>query len=277
MWAWLRGGKCGLSEQNFIDVATDHAHRIMLMARASTSHDETDDDLNRAQRRAARAEHRLPPVLALLLALTLYLLLPSSVLPLWLRLAVVTIGIVLLIPVIALNPHRLRRQTKWSRFLSVGQSLALMAVNQYAMVHLIIQLVTEKNTDGPSLLLAAVQVWVTNVIAFALVYWELDRGGPVARRHDKRSDLPFADFRFPQDEDHDSIVEVAARSSEKLDWMPSFIDYLYFSGTNSMAFSPTDTMPLSPRAKSLMLAEAFGGFILLALVIANAVGQLGQP
>lgn len=214
-------------------------------------------------------------MLALLLALILYLLLPSSVLPLWLRLTVVGVGIAFLGPLIVLNPHRLRRQTKWSRYLSVSQAIALMAVNQYALVHLIIQLVSAKNTDGPSLLLAAVQVWVTNVIAFALIYWEMDRGGPVSRRHDKRRELPFADFRFPQDEDHDAIVEVAARSSEKLDWMPSFVDYLYFSGTNAMAFSPTDTMPLSPRAKALMLTEAFGGFVLLALVIAHAVSQLG--
>lgn len=245
------------------------------MSIASQTHDETDDGLNRARTRAARAEHRLPAVLAVLVALTLYLLLPNSVLPLWLRLTVVGVGIVLLIPVIALNPHRLHRQTTWSRYLSVGQSIALMAVNQFAMVNLIVQLVTAKNSDGPSLLIAALQVWVTNVIAFALIYWEMDRGGPVARRHDNRSELPFADFRFPQDEDHDAIIEVAARSSEKLDWMPSFIDYLYFSSTNSMAFSPTDTMPLSPRAKALMLTEAFGGFVILALVIANAVGQLG--
>ena len=245
------------------------------MSIATQTHNETDDVLNRAQESAARAEHRLPAVLAVLVALTLYLLLPNSVLPLWLRLTVVGVGIVLLIPVLVLNPHRLRRQTTWSRYLSVGQALALMAVNQYAMVHLIIQLVTAKNSDGPSLLIAALQVWVTNVIAFALIYWEMDRGGPVARRHDNRKELPFADFRFPQDEDHDAITEVAARSSEKLDWMPSFIDYLYFSSTNSMAFSPTDTMPLSPRAKALMLTESFGGFVMLALVIAHAVGQLG--
>ena len=69
--------------------------------------------------------------------------------------------------------------------------------------------------------------------------------------------------------------EVAARSSATLDWMPSFMDYLYFSGTNSMAFSPTDTMPLSHRAKALMLLESFGGFVMLALVIAHAVAQLG--
>ena len=240
------------------------------MARTLESHDTTDDGLNRAQNRAARAEHRLPAVLAVLVALTLYLLLPSSLLPLWLRLTVVGVGIALLVPVLVLNPHRLRHQTTWSRYLSVGQALVLMAVNQYAMVHLIIQLVTADKADGPSLLLAAVQVWVTNVIAFALIYWEMDRGGPVARRHDERNKLPFADFRFPQDEDHDAITEVAARSSARLDWMPSFVDYLYFSSTNSMAFSPTDTMPLSPRAKVLMLTEAFGGFVMLALVIARS-------
>lgn len=214
-------------------------------------------------------------MLAVVVALTLYLLLPSSVLPLSLRLTVVGVGLVLLVPVLVLNPHRLRRQTRWSRYLSVGQALLLVGVNQYAMVLLIIQLVTAENVSGPTLLLAALQVWVTNVIAFALLYWELDRGGPVTRRHDERADLPFADFRFPQDEDHDAITEVAARSSYKLDWVPSFIDYFYFSGTNSMAFSPTDTMPLSPRAKALMLAEAFGGFVVLALVIAYAVGHLG--
>jgi|SRR5690554_1162034 len=244
------------------------------MARAADGQQKANSRFDRAQKRAARAEHRWPAVLALLLALTLYGLLPNSVLPLWLRLSVLGVGVALLLPLLILNPHRLLRETVWSRRLSVGQALVLVAVNQYAMVHLIIQLVTSRNSDGSSLLVAAVQVWVANVIAFALVYWELDRGGPVARRHEKRSELPLADFRFPQDEDHDAIDEVAARSSQKMDWMPSFIDYLYFSGTNSMAFSPTDTMPLSPRAKALMLTESFGGFVMLALVIAHAVGQL---
>jgi hypothetical protein len=245
------------------------------MARAKESTSKANERRERAEKKAARAEHRWPAVLALLVALTLYGLLPSDVLPLWLRLTIVGVGLALLVPVLILNPYRLHRQTQWSRWLSVGQALMLMAVNQYAMVHLIIQLVTAKESNGSSLLVAAVQVWVANVIAFALVYWELDRGGPVSRRHEKRSDLPFADFRFPQDEDADAIDEVAARSSEKLDWAPSFMDYLYFSGTNSMAFSPTDTMPLSHRAKALMLAESFGGFVMLALVIAHAVGQLG--
>jgi len=128
------------------------------MVRATKSQDSSDEHLNRAQKRAARAEHRWPAVLALLLALTLYLLLPNSVLPLWLRLTIVGIGLALLIPVLILNPHRLRRQTAWSRRLSVGQALVLVAANQYALVHLIIQLVTSEKSDGQPLLIAAVQV-----------------------------------------------------------------------------------------------------------------------
>ena len=97
----------------------------------------------------------------------------------------------------------------------------------------------------------------------------------VIRTQTERKDLPAADFRFPQDEDHDAVTEVASRSSAKTNWTASFVDYLYFSGSNSMAFSPTDAMPLSHRAKVLMGIESFAGFVILALVIARAVSLLG--
>ncbi|MGO4807041.1 hypothetical protein AB4089_18170 [Arthrobacter sp. 2MCAF15] len=225
--------------------------------------------------RQARAEHRWPAVIGLLIALALYATLPTTFLPA-VRYSVVVVGLALLIPLIILNPRRLVRETRWSRHLSVGQALLLVVANEAALVQLVILLTNSGNSNGPTLLLAALQVWVTNVIAFALVYWELDRGGPVTRRHATRHELPRADFRFPQDEDHDAVQEVAARSSVKTDWTASFVDYVYFSLSNSMAFSPTDTMPLSARAKSLMGLEAFGGFVLLALVIAHAVSLLGQ-
>ena len=220
------------------------------------------------------AEHRWPAVIGLLAALGLYGTLPTTFLP-GVRYTVV-VGLGLLIPLVALNPRRLTRETRWSRYLSVGQALLLVLANEVALVQLVIALTSANNSDGPTLLLAALQVWVTNVIAFALVYWELDRGGPVLRRLTPRPGLPRADFRFPQDEDHDAVKEVAARSSVKTGWTAAFIDYLYFSLSNSMAFSPTDTMPLSARAKALMGLEAFGGFVLLALVIAHAVSLLGQ-
>lgn len=223
---------------------------------------------------AARAEHRWPAILALLVALGLYALLPSQFFP-PLRYGVVALGLVLLIPVIAANPVRFQKQTAWSRGLSIGQILMLLIANQIALVQLVVQLVGADKSDGPALLLAALQVWITNVIAFALLYWEMDRGGPVIRTQTARAELPRADFRFPQDEDHDAVTEVAARSSATTNWTASFVDYLYFSASNSMAFSPTDTMPLSHRAKLLMLVESFAGFVILALVIARAVSLLG--
>jgi len=225
-------------------------------------------------KREARAEHRWPAVVALLVALTFYATLPSMFFP-PLRYAVVALGIVLLVPLIIANPTHFTRQTKLTRILSLAQVSILLLANQVALVQLIIELVSAGKQDGPSLLLAALQVWITNVIGFALLYWELDRGGPVTRTRATRKSLPWADFRFPQDEDHDAVDEVAARSSIKDDWTPSFVDYLYFSSSNSMAFSPTDSMPLSHRAKLLMLVESFAGFVMLALVIARAVSLLG--
>jgi hypothetical protein len=169
----------------------------------------------------------------------------------------------------------MHRETRWSRRIATAQALLLVAANEVALVQLVILLTTSKHNDGPADLVSALQVWVTSVIAFGLVFWELDRGGPVSRRHTPRHQLPPADFRFPQDEDHDAIAEVAARSSSRIDWVASFFDYVYVSLSNSMAFSPTDTMPLSLRAKSLMALESFGAFVMLALVIARAVSLLG--
>jgi hypothetical protein len=103
---------------------------------------------------------------------------------------------------------------------------------------------------------------------------ELDRGGPVQRVKLARAELPPADFRFSQDEDDDAVDEVAASSSARVDWAPVFVDYLYVSVTNSSAFSPTDTMPLSSRAKLLMSIQAISALIVSLLVIAKAVGGL---
>lgn len=227
----------------------------------------------RAEENPERAEHRWPAAVAVLVAIVLYGLLPSSFTPA-LRYVVVGLCLAMVIPLIALNPHHLKRETPWSRLLNHVLIGLLLVANLLALGQLVVQLVTER-TDGPGLLLAAVQVWVTDVITFALVYWEMDRGGPIARRNLPRAEVELADFRFPQDEDRDAIDEVRGRSSKESDWMPGYVDYLYFSASNSMAFSPTDAMPLTYRAKLLMVTEAFAGFIILALVIARAVSLLG--
>ncbi len=221
-----------------------------------------------------RGEHRWPAFVAVLVALTLYALLPSSFLPA-VRFSVVGIGLLLLIPVFVLNPLRMSKQTTWSRALSIALASLLVAANGVALIQLVMQLVTGDKDDGLTLVLAAVQVWTTQVIGFGLLFWELDRGGPVVRSMSPRSELPEADFRFPQDENGDTVKEVAAGSSQKSGWTANYLDYFYFSATNSMAFSAADAMPLTHRAKILSVIEAFGAYVLLALVIARAVSLLG--
>lgn len=227
-----------------------------------------------AQERRSATEYRWPPVAAILVALALYATLPSDV-PVVLRVVVVAVGLILIVPVVVLNPRRIDRETRWSRRLSVTQVLLLLVANHVALAIVMHALLSSEKKDGPLILLATLQVWVTNVIAYGLAYWELDRGGPVSRRIRPRNRLPHADFRFPQDEDADAVREVAAGSSEHSGWVAAFIDYLYFSLTNSMAFSPTDVMPLTTRAKILMGLESFVAFVILALVIARAVSLLG--
>ena len=222
--------------------------------------------------RTALSEHRWPAVAGLLVALALYAFLPNELVGV-LRFAVVGAGIALLIALSIVNPHRLTRQTTWSRRLSVGFALLLVGANQVTLVLLVFKLVGGHH-DAPGLLLAALQVWVANVIGFALLYWELDRGGPVVRTSWERTMLPAADFRFSQDEDDDAIEEVAKGSAARQDWTPRFVDYFYTSLSNSMAFSATDAMPLRQRTKLLMGLQAFGGFVILALVIARSVSIL---
>lgn len=219
-------------------------------------------------------EPRLPAALAVLVAIALYSLLPTKLLieP---RFVVPALELLLFIPLVAANPRRMTRGNRELRRLAIALVLLIALSNAVALVLLIRQLVGGAGEDqAATLLLAAGQVWLTNVLVFALAYWELDRGGPVSRTQIARPRLPIADFRFPQDEDHDAVQEVAKRSSEKSGWAPGFIDYLYVSVTNSSAFSPTDTMPLSPRAKMLMAVESVSALVLSVLVISYGVGQL---
>jgi hypothetical protein len=213
-------------------------------------------------------------VVALVVAGVLYGLLPDSLL-LGPRLLIPALEAVLLVAVLAANPRRLARETRLSRYASLALTGVVLLTNLTAEGLLVMHLVTADKSNGSALLIAALQVWATNVIAFGLLYWELDRGGPVARARSPRDQLVLADFRFSQDENGDTVVEVADGSSEKSDWVPTLVDYLYVSTTNSSAFSPTDTMPLSHRAKSLMGVQATAALIITLLVIARAVSALG--
>lgn len=207
-------------------------------------------------------EHRLPVAVAILANLALILFIPEKVqlLPAW---VVPLLGSLLLIPLIAFNPRRLTRETTWSRWLSISLAILLTVANQITVVLTIVQLVHGRASGG-TVLLTALQVWVSSIIAFALVYWELDRGGPVARRQPQLWKTTAADFRFPQNDD-----QTGGKG-----WRPAYLDYLYVALTNMMAFSPTDTMPLTIRAKMIMGYQSLAGFILLALVISRAVNIL---
>lgn len=201
-------------------------------------------------------------LVAIVIALLLYVLLPGTVdiIPDWI---VPTLCGLLLIPLVVLNPRRLSLETTWSRVASVAIAVLLTLANQLTLAATIGQLLSGQ-AKGAEVLVSVLQVWGTNVIAFALVYWELDRGGAVARRTLGVDDDATLDFRFPQEDG----------SHRNHGWQPEFLDYAYFSLTNMMAFSPTDVMPLSRRAKLLMAYQAVTAFIVLALVISRAVNIL---
>ncbi len=207
-------------------------------------------------------EHRWPVLLFTVAALAVYFLLPGNItfLPSWI---IPAVGVLVLVPLVLINPRHLNRETKWSRWIGVGFAAGLAAINQVYIV-LIIRHLVAGSISGPGILLTALGVWITNVVAFALVYWEIDKGGPVARRLEGLRDDAQQDFRFPQ---QDNTVGFDG-------WMPQFFDYAYFSLTNMMAFSPTDVMPVSLRAKALMAYQALTGFVILALVISRAVNIL---
>ena len=223
-------------------------------------------------RRTAAGENRLPPAVAVVVAIVVYALLPSSV-QLTNRLVIPAVEVLLLVALIVTNPRRMTRETRWSRWLSIALATIVILANLASLGILVSQL---SSTNGSQLLVAAMQTWVTNVIGFALLYWELDRGGPVARRREDRSEIPAADWRFSQDENDGAVIEVKRTSSKSADWIPIFVDYAYVSLTNSSAFSPTDTMPLSSRAKILMGIQATAALLTSLILVAFAVGSLGN-
>jgi hypothetical protein len=157
-------------------------------------------------------ENRLPPALAVVAALVVYALLPTS-LQLLGRFVIPGVEVLLLLALIVANPRRITRQTRWSRTLSIGLAVFVIVSNLVSLGLLIAEL-SNSATSGENLLVGAMQIWVTNVIGFALLYWELDRGGPVARRNEPREKLPAADWRFSQDENADTVSEVSRTSSE---------------------------------------------------------------
>jgi len=208
-------------------------------------------------------ESRWPMATAVVVLVVLTVLLPHSLIvhPRW---PVPLIEGLLLLAVIIGDPGKIDRRSKVEHGLTIGLVVVLAVNALWATSQLIVELIRggAAVNSANTLLAAGAMVWVSNCIAFALLYWDLDSGGPAARAHG----LPaHPDFAFPQQLDP---------SLASPDWRPRFIDYLYLGFTNATAFSPTDAMPLTRTAKALMAAESMLSVVTVLLVAARAVNIL---
>lgn len=180
-------------------------------------------------------------------------------LPWWIWLLAAVPEVVLLLPLALQWPRHRLEQMGQRRSVALALVAVISGGNALALVALIGSLLSGQEKSGTELLLKGATIWATNVIAFGLWFWGLDRGGPI-RRLDPHPPPP--DFQFPQLE-NPKLAEP--------DWQPHLIDYVYVSFTNSIAFSPTDAMPLTRWAKLLMLAESASSAITVLLVAARSV------
>jgi hypothetical protein len=206
------------------------------------------------------------PAVALVIAMQLLLALVSRsqhwklwVFPWWVWLIPVVPELLLLLPLAWSRSRRRLQQLGHRRTVAIALLAVVSFANALLLLAVIASLVSGNERSGAQLLLKAITVWTTNVVAFGLWYWAFDRGGPVRRL---RPDQPPPDFQFPQMEN----PQLAAPG-----WQPQLVDYLYVSFTNSIAFSPTDSMPLSRWAKLLMLTESALSSMTILLVAARAV------
>jgi uncharacterized membrane protein len=217
-----------------------------------------------AWRRRTRGELRWPVSVTVVVAIVLQILLPDQLslrpLPGWLMPALEG-G--LLVGLAISNPVRIEHRARFVRWGSLVLIFVLTSANATSAVLLVREILTGHAGNSPGPLLASgAAIWATNVIAFALWYWEFDRGGPVHRAH---GTFQYLDFLFPQ---------MTVNDLTPPDWEPYFVDYLYLSFTNATAFSPTDVMPLARWAKLTMLVQSAVSLALAALVIARAINIL---
>jgi hypothetical protein len=183
---------------------------------------------------------------------------------LWWMWLVVAVPYVCLSATLVVGLGRLFRHDR-RREIVIALLVLVWGCNVLAVVVLVVSLVARSGVHmtGRQLLFSGGVAWFTDAVAFGLAYWELDCGGPVARALETAPRKP--DFQFPQDENPQLAQE---------GWAPRLWDYFYVSLTNSIAFSPTDAMPLTRPAKTLMAAESTLSAITILLVAARAVNTL---
>jgi uncharacterized membrane protein len=208
-----------------------------------------------------RSEPLWPALATVLFAIALQLLLPDrlTVGPVWL---LPGLEAVLLVGLVFASPRQLEHAHRVRRNLALALTGVVSAANIASLALLSHQLLHHGSPNGRELIVSGALIWLTNVLIFGLWYWQTDRGGP-GRRAAGEDGPP--DFLFPQMND-DRI--------EPANWRPQFIDYLYLSLTNALALSPTDTMPLSPMAKSIMGIQSLVSLVTIGLIVSRAVNIL---
>jgi len=213
---------------------------------------------------AERGEHWWPVALAILVTAVLHVALPAQyrVHPMWVVPAVL---LALLAALIIGDPGRIDRQKPWLRIVT-GIVIAFITVaNLFSAARLIADILTNNKVfanNASALLATGGVILATNVIAFALWYWDLDRGGAAARAHHPHADPAFI---FPEMQHTDYVPTT---------WVPRFGDYLTLAFWTATAFSPTDTSAIKPWAKLLMIVEACVSLGVGALVISRAINIL---
>jgi hypothetical protein len=216
-----------------------------------------------ALRRLERGDPHWPAQLALALIIVLQLTLADQVSagPTWLG---PVAEAVLLAVLIVVSPARATKEAPGRRALSMALIAVVGAINLVSLGLLVHYLVQGGPAHGDALIFSGTKLLLTNVLLFGVWFWELDRGGPVARYGDTDA---HPDFLFPQMDD----PQFAPKG-----WRPGFFDYLYLSLTNANAFSPTDTMPLTHTAKAIMAVESVSSLVTIGLVLARAVNILAS-
>jgi len=215
--------------------------------------------LERQVLHALRLQERGEATLAVLVILGLQIGLREK-LTLGLNWWLPALELMVLIPLIALPDARTRQGTRTRLVLCLSLIGIITLSNFYSVAQLVYHLLTGSKASGARLFVDAVMVWGTNVLLFGLWYWELD-----ARSLSRRDAKVHRDFLFPQHSSPDYAPP---------NWRPGFLDYLFVAFTNATAFSPTDTLPLSARAKLLMMVQAAISLVTVALVAARAVNVL---
>ena len=213
-----------------------------------------------------RIETRLPGGLAVLAMLLLAAILPEriSLFPAW---APYVLGVAVLTPMAgaALTASKGRWESL-ERTITILFFLVVEAGTLGNLANLMSAMVRRpEEVSGMQLLASSIGVWVTNVLAFSLLYWQLDRGGPGGReiREKKKPD-----WLFPQ--------EGAPAEDVPPDWQPTFVDYLFLGFSTATAFSPTDALPLTSRAKILMMLESSISLLTIVVVASRAINILGS-